>query len=221
MPDQKIIEKIKKLLELTSSANKEDHERKLAMERAQELMIKHSIDEQILADDKGETLEIIEEEYTNPAFLKQGVVPALSGILAVIPPIFGVYGVIVRSHRKEVTAFKLVGFRTNIDVAKYALDSILAQGIAKARLEYKKFRTITFGFSFWSGYTLGLTEKFGSSLEKSKDIVIYDRVRAALPKDTFSGTLTDGVAFNTGHQAGLEAELRKPIESTNSGKLLN
>lgn len=219
--DLKIIERIKKLLELASSANKEDHERKLAMERAQDLMIKHSINENDLANETGKELEIVEEEYFNESFLKQGVIPVLPNILATIPPIFGVYGMVHtlggKSHK-----FTLVGFKTNIQIAKYAMDSILTQGIITARIEYKKFRTITFGMSFWSGYAIGLQQKFLPNTEKN--MVVYDRVKAfidSISQDKVSGNLTDGIAFATGHQAGLEAEIRKPIEQANTGKLLN
>jgi len=222
MPDQKVIEKIKKLLELASSANKEDHERQLAMKRAQELMLKYSIDELHLAEESGRELNITEREYFHESFLKQGVLPVIPSIIATIAPIFGVYGV-AHSHGKNIYKFTLFGFEANIEIAKYALDSILNQGLTKARSEYKKFRTITFGMSFWTGYSQGLFDKFGKNLEESQNIVVYDRVKALL--DSFatgkvSGDFTDGIAYDTGHQAGLEAEIRKPITSANTGKLL-
>lgn len=218
-----VIEKIKKLLELASSANKEDHERKLAMDRAQALMVKYSVSEAELAEKENRSLEIVQEEYFNPTLLKQGVIQVIPSIIAVITPIFGVYGM-AQTIGGKPAKFVLVGFKTNVDIARYALDSILAQGVATIRAEYKKYRTITFSVSFWSGYLIGLTEKFKTNLSNSKDIVVYDRVKQFLKNiagdKPISADLTSGIAYQTGYEAGLEAEIRKPIEQTNNKLLL-
>jgi Protein of unknown function (DUF2786) len=223
----KVIERIKKLLELTTSPN--EAEAKLAMEQAQKLMAKHSID---VADLKEHAAgpEIIRSEYWNEAFNRFGVWDAMTQILITIPPIFGVYCVV--SHMKHLSPtqkdrskrFDLVGFSANIEITRFALDSLLAQGLADARSEYKKYRTVGFGQSFWSGFASAIAQKFGPAKETSKGIIVYDKVRNyinSIASGSYESKSFSGEAYSSGHSAGMKAELRKGLESKNTGKLLN
>jgi len=227
-----IVDKIKKLLELTTSPN--EHEAKLAMDQAKRLMAKYSVQFTDLSED--EIKDSITREYywNDNAFSKQGVFEQIPEIINTIAPIFGVQCLIyTRAQRKgyhisKDRQFELIGFPANITVAKFALDSILAQGILEARAKYKQYRTVTFGMSFWSGFKIGLYEKFGTQSNHTEEtgLAVYDKVRAFV-KSLSTGTLNentsfDGVAYTSGYNAGLEAELRKGLESSGSnGKLLS
>lgn len=222
MSDSKIIEKIKKLLELASNANENDAERSLAMQRAQDMMLKHAIAENEISLQDAKELEIIREDYHNDIiFTKQGVQPVFPAIMAIIAPLFGCQGLQYMDKNGAVTKYGIVGFKHNVEVVKYAVDSILQQGLLAAREAYKIHRTITFGNSFWSGYAMGLTEKFSENVKRAEGIELYDRVKNSLKGlDKTEGQFTQGIANKIGKQAGLNAEIRKPIEEKKSGVLL-
>lgn len=223
-PNAKIIERIKKLLELASSPN--ENEARRAMELAQLLMEKYSIS---YADTNQEEAKpnIITKPYINEfAFSKPGIFEHIPAMMAIIPPIFGVFGIVNLSGSlsRRVKGFQLVGFPSNIEIAAYALDSLIAQGILDAKREYKKFRTITFGQSFWSGFTQGLNQKFNPYYEIGKGLVVYDPVKQWMAdniKGTFALNYTDGIAKETGIKSGLRAEIRQGLnQSKNEGKLI-
>ena len=220
-----IIDKIKKLLELTTSDK--EHEATQAMETAKRLMLKYSVQFEDLNQEEIKQ-EIVKKKYENDAFQRQGVYEQLPSIISTITPIFGVYCIVktLRSKLGQHHEFHLVGFPTNVKIATFALDSILAQGIIEARNEYKKFRTVTFGKSFWGGFAIGLYRKFSkySNDKEETGITVYDKVKEYL-KSIASGEFSfnaesDGIAKNIGIEAGLRAELRQAITSENTGKLL-
>lgn len=219
MTDQKVIEKIKKLLELTTSPN--EHEASLAMDQAKKLMLKHSINESNYLN-SGVAPEIINEVYSNPIFGKHGVKEAIAGIITTIAPIFGCHG--FTKKEGNFRSYYLMGFKTNIEITKFGLDSLLAQGAIDARREYKKFRTVTFGLSFWSGFSDGLNTKFGKVKDQTETgIELYDKVKEKLNekcKGTFSPDNYSGVAREIGFRSGTDAQIRSGIATQSSGKLI-
>lgn len=223
--NEKALDKIKKLLELASSPN--ENEAKLAMDQARRLMAKYSIDDKELgAPDRISEL-IVEEPYINSAFSNDAVLDAIPIIIAVIAPIFGVYG-LVNTRNGQARQFKLIGFKTNIEIARFAIDSLIAQGLIDAKREYKKYRTITFMASFWTGFKEGLHRKFGKMEEENKGIVLYDKVKQYVDSlasgASFAGRSTDGVAYQSGFNSGQNASIRSAINSSSgaasSGKLI-
>lgn len=217
---QNIIERIKKLLELTTSP--EENEAKHAMEMAKKLMIKYSVQFEDLSSDQIKA-EINQTEYWNDIINKPGLIEQIPSIIAVITPIFGVYAC-VGSCAGKIVGLKLVGFPVNIEIAKFALDSILAQGLIESRVQYKKFKTVSFGPSFWKGFTIGLNKKFHSYSAEKDGIVVYDKVKEflkSISKGVFENPeVMDGVAVESGINAGLKAEIRHGINAANTGKLL-
>lgn len=218
--NEKIIEKIKKLLELASSSN--EHEAALAMEQARKMMAKYSLDHADILDQEQIWNSIESVSYTNPNFTNPHIVNAMPSIIASIGPIFGVYGMI-RTRHNTVQEFKLFGYPTNIEITKFALDSLIAQGLLDMKRDYKKFRTITFAQSFWSGFARGIQNKFGKIQEQNTGIILYDAVKAHIDKlasGHYHGKSHDGVAFNSGFESGSNASIRSGIGSSNQGKLL-
>ena len=219
MIDLKIVERIKKLLELSTSPN--ENEARSAMDMAQRLMLQYSISESELHPNDCESA-IVMSEYWNNAFSRQGVIDNAPTILNVICPIFGVHA-LIRSRLQKVSGIDMFGFITNLDIARFALDSIFAQGSIEARIAYKKYRTTTFGDSFWRGYAIGIHEKFSQYKEASNGIALYDKVKAhrnQLAQGTFKPLPADTFAQESGRNAGLRAELRRGITQSNTGKLL-
>jgi len=219
-PDEKIIEKIKKLLELTTSDN--ENEASHAMETAKRLMLKYSLNETNFLETNS-VPEIIESQYSSSYFQKPGLKESMPRILAVIAPIFGCQAFV----RVDISGFKsyhLLGFKTNIEITKFALDSLLAQGNIDARREYRKFRTVTFGLSFWRGFADGLKVKFAKEKSNEIGLELYDKVKEKLDSIT-TGTIDtakeDGVARESGFQSGISSQIRSGINTSNSGKLLN
>ena len=221
-----IIERIKKLLELTTSPN--EHEAALAMNQAKRLMLRHSVAYEDLNDEEFKQ-EIKEEIYYNEIFEKSGVRANLPAMLAIIPPIFGVQ-CLVRSKRSNngfsadrINEFALIGFPANIEITKFSLDSLLNQGMIDGKAAYKQFRTITFWPGFWSGFALGLNQKFSPKADEELGITVYDKVKQYvnnIAKSTMTPDLIDGVAKSVGIESGLKAELRSGITQSNTGKLL-
>ena len=222
MDNQKVIDKIKKLLELASSPN--ENEAKTAMDAAMRLMAKYSIDDDIISNENSIRNEIVTELYSNPIFGRQGVIDSAGFILATIAPLFGCYAMVNSNQMTgSIRAFKLVGFKTNLEITKYALDSLFTQGVIEAKREFKKHRTLTFGGSFWSGFAVGLNQKFGKMSDYTKGIVVYDKVKEyvdSITKGSFKGKLDDGIAYSFGVDAGRNANIRSAISSEASGKLL-
>lgn len=217
---EKVIERIKKLLELATSPN--EAEAKLAMEQAQKLMARHSVNMSDLND--SDEIQIVTESYENPsAFAKQGILEQTSSIISTIAPIFGVQA-FVKLRQQEIRSFNLVGYPTNIKVAKYAIDAIIQQGIVEARQKYKEYRTTTFGVSFWSGFASGLYRKFSPYRDTSNGLVVYNKVKQWIDENT-SGNhqtrLNQGIAYNAGFDAGQRAQIRSGLEAKNEGKLLS
>ena len=224
--NQVIIEKIKKLLELASTANENDAERTLAMQKAKDLMIKNSLSEYEISQIEEKDLVIIRKEWSHEALGKQGVPNVINAILGLIPPIFGAHCLVFTTdvERKNVSHYEIVGLASNVEIAIYALDSLMTQGLMSAREEYKKHRTINFGMSFWSGFSIGLDKKFGDLTRSEKGIVPYDKVKEYM-KHISDGNAPqadyqNGIGMQAGMNAGMNAEIRKAINTESNGKLL-
>jgi len=216
--NSKIIEKIKKLLELTTSSNENEAQR--AMEAAMRLMEKYSIN---YIEDIDVKEKILKVKWWPASADKRGLIEQVPAIVAIISPIFGVHGIILSSGSRVKQLF-LVGYPANIEIAKFAIDSIINQAIIEARIEYKKYRSTLFNYEFYTGYVEGLRKKFAKSSSDSQSITVYDPIKqyvADNTKGSFAGESFNGDAINSGIEAGLRAELRKGLNTSNTGKLLN
>lgn len=217
----KIVEKIKKLLELTTSSN--ESEAKSAMEHAQRLMIKHSIDQSQMYPEESLEVKILRSEYWNDAFGRPGLLKQVPLMISTIGPIFGVYG-LTTVKGSSIQRIDMIGFQTNIDITRFAMDSILQQGLIEAKASYKLYRTTTFGDSFWEGFALGLHKKFGAFKDNAEGLVVYDKVKQhvqSLTTGTYHVDKSNQLAHRAGFEAGQKVELRKALVHDNTGKLLN
>ena len=219
----KIIEKIKKLLELATSPN--EHEAKRAMEMAQKLMIQYNLSFTDL--DSGTGPEKIEQtEYFNENFNRLGVREQLPRIVKTIGRIFGCFALYGRKGTGVISQVLLYGYSTNLKIAEYALDSIFAQGALDLKVAMKKSRSAMIGLEFWDGFAYGLQRKFEqfSSVEQNGALTVYDPVKNfvnSISGGTFKLSSYSGSGREAGIESGMKAEIRPGLDSKSGGKLLN
>lgn len=218
MNEDKIIDKIKKLLALASSPN--EAEAKLAMDKAQSLMAEYCIQENKLYPNQDFGPQVICKEIYNPPFpASRGLQKALPWIVNALAPMFGCQ-ILVQVNKPVI-----YGFRTNIEVLKFGLDAILNQAKVDYKTGYYKARTITFDETFWDAFALELKKRFRQNAEQMQGIVVYDRVKAKAQEDSKGFYLHQtGTDAKTGTSAGVSAgqnvNLVSGIQSGNQGKLL-
>lgn len=220
MDKAKVVDKIKKLLELAGSPN--ESEAKLAYSRARDLMAKYCVD--VSLEDSGLTPEVVQLPYNNP-LRGAAVAEHLPYIALAIGRPFGVYVLITRQH-----GIKLVGFKLNCELVAYALDSVLNQCQADFRKEFAKYRTITFSTNFWRGVRASLELRFASPAESDSNevgLTVYDPVKKYMDQFTAGkyqpGLEASGIAgLNAGAQAGASVSIRQGVSSVvQNGSLLS
>jgi hypothetical protein len=214
--DEKIIEKIKKLLELAASPV--EAEARLAKKRAEELIAKYSIK---LVEESDKPLEILHVPYElkikNPP---TGLREILAHLALAVGRQFGVYP-LLNDDRKS---FKLVGFETNIKLVDYAIDCVVNQGMADFRAGYAKARSMAFAPEFWQGFLLGLSEKFKSDNSQEQGLVVYDPVKDHMKQfGTATTTFTKSDLLegqHAGRQSGANVQIRKGVDTSYQGRFL-
>ncbi len=217
MDRAKLIEKIKSLLALATGVGNE-HEKQLALSRAQELMARYAIS---ISDNESKPEDIVRESFHTtfdiPLFLRNCI-----EFLVVTQPIaenFGVYLSINPAGNIWMT-----GFKTNVEIANYAINTLLYQGVQDFKRGYREHRTIGFATAFWHGFTAGMAEKFAKQSIPSEALVLYNRVKDKFLSQTrfMNATLmtTNAGGFKTGKNSAREAVLNPGIQSTSSGRLL-
>jgi len=220
MTKKSLIEKIKSLLALATGVGNEN-EKQLALKRAQELMAKYSVDV-VFARHPCESTPTIEQiRYETKLDLPISLRTSLD-LAHTIEPICQNFGVYVAYNLAGHVL--LWGFKTNLEVAIYACETLLYQGIQDFKREYRRQRTMGFGISFWKGFREGLKVKFDKSIIPENALVLYDQVKQEwMRKVTFgSGSFNQSNAngMELGIQSARDAVLNKGIESTMSGRLL-
>jgi hypothetical protein len=215
MDDEKIIEKIKKLLELAASPV--EAEARLAKKRAEELIAKYSIK---LVEESDKPLEILHVPYElkikNPP---TGLREILGHLALAVGQQFGVY-VLVSKDR----SIRLVGFETNIKLVDYAIDCVVNQGMADFRVGYAKARSMAFAPEFWQGFLLGVHEKFKSDNSQEQGLVVYDPVKDHMKQfQTATTTFTKSDLLegqHAGRQSGSNVQIRKGVQTSFEGRFL-
>lgn len=212
MTKESLIEKIKSLLALATGVGNE-HEKRLALSRAQELMARYAVD----LSEKNHVEDIIKSEYI-PKFEVPLHLRNKMELMRIITPIaenFGCYLALAN----EIRVF---GFSTNIEVTKFAIDTLLYQGIQDFKREYRIQRSTAFAPSFWSGFRKGLEEKFEKPSEKA--LVLYDKVKNVWENSTrsvdvfFANSNASGAEI--GFNSAKNAVLNPGIQSSSRGNLL-
>lgn len=214
MTENQIIEKIKKLLELTSSSN--EHEAARAMEHAQKLMERHCIE--TIPQDKPPEIENPHWTCNINHIDAHSVYP---WIAISILPIFGCHSLVVLSKSGVISVF---GFSTNLKIAKFALESVMNQGYAKYKTDYQSYRSLSFSSAFWKAFTDTIKEKFSRAKRNTSGLVIYDKVREEVDKHSrstvFQSNSRSEWGSNSGRQAAKAVELRKGITPKSEGRMI-
>ena len=209
---EKIKSKIRKLLALAASLN--TNEANLALRRAQELMLKYNIDTSL---DPEET-KVLKEVYCPKVSFSTGLANQLSRIALTISSLFGCHATV-----NIVTGNTSIwGFKTNIELTKYALDAILAQGQRDYRVAYREARSVTFSQAFWSSFSDALFDKFNQLNTNTKGIILYNKVKEEIDKlglRRISDPNT--LSAREGYESGKNTVINPGIQSGNLGKLLS
>ena len=216
MIEDKIIDKIKKLLALSASPN--ENEAQLALEKAQKLMADYCISRNKLYSFE-KPLEVISKLYNPPFHPSRGLQKELPHIAGTISRIFGCMG-LIQGNRPAI-----YGFQTNIEIVQYTLDTILNQAIIDYRIGYAKARSITFDESFWKAFSTALMMRFLKHITEGNGLIIYDPVRAHINSLTLgvwnNKTGTDSQSGSDyGQNAGDSVQIVSGIKSGNQGGLL-
>jgi len=210
----KIIERIKKLLELANSPN--ENEAKLAFTRAQDLITKYSIN---ITDDVEE--KVIEVIYI-PSINSPTARPFIPKITWTIAAIFGC--AVIAGDRHET---RIIGFPTNIEITKFATDSILNQLNADCRAGIRESRSLAFAAAFWESAAQTVRTKFKQHKETGTGLILYDHAQEFLnQKYPNLGSYSPGLNSDStagkefGAAAGNAVQIRQGIQSQQRGNLL-
>lgn len=224
MTKQELIDKIKKLLALSNANGATEPEKNLALNRAKDLMAQFAIEECDLKSEKINEL-IITEDYVPklenplPSYLFN---PALfNSILQPICNNFGCYC----SFYLHKNGQQIMGFKANIEIAKYACDVLLNTGIKDFRAEYKKVRSIGFVTTFWNGFASGIAQRF-TKLSNETAIVLYDKVKLRFNESVGQIKIelpssNEQSGFLIGKKSATEAQLNPAVSKGNGGNLLS
>lgn len=214
---EKLIEKIKKLLALSTSDNIEEAAR--AMETAQRLMSEYTISSFDL--ENIERREEICKRFTSLKGFTNGNDQLLENFQSIFTTIGAIYGCVYLIDYSGRIKFGLVGigFKTNLEIAEYSIDLILKHGLEEYRKAYRKEPKFNFAPRFWQGFAVGIREKFGKVAETGTGMVVYDPVKTYMKENfdikyvTIEGFYLDEIA--TGIKAGKTAELRVGLNAEN------
>lgn len=213
---ESLIEKVKKLLELSSSPN--PHEAQLAFSRAQAMIAKYSLD--LSQENKPEQITFA---YYELKIKSAGIKEYLHSIVDTIAKIFSCH-----SLRNVTSArIRIFGYPTNLQIADYAIDSIINQLNSDLKEEAKKHRTISFSAAFWQSASEELSRKFVAQSKIGTGLVLYDKVKdyiyqscKIVPTDAVHGS-TYSAGFSSGQDSARKAQIRSALSSNSGGKLLN
>lgn len=220
MDNESVIKKIKSLLAMSSDVSTSQHERDLALQRAQELMAKYSVD---IAEHQDKSEEIIThiisfEQHKLPALFKLSPLMFMTYIEA-IPKEFGCY----MMYNRNTFDYALFGFKTNCEIAEHAIHCILAQALIDFREQMKEERSIGFTVSFWNGFKEGLAIRF-LKLSDSTAIQLYDKVKNAFVQKVnltqINMPRSNAAGFDQGFKSAKDAQIRSGIGQSNKGGLL-
>lgn len=216
--NERIIDKIKKLLALADSDN--ENEAKLAMERASELLLRHNL---ALSDVTINRPEIGEE------IIKEGfrVIPAEDKfLLSIIEKFFFVKSYYVKQRWLGVTQYKLkfIGEPMNIEVASYTYAYLFAS-YRHLWLKYKRSigATEKSRQAYYAGLNHGITfqlqQKTNSVQTETGLVVVKDpRISAYLSNMNLktsraSGYRSDQDASAAGALAGRELQIKRGLKA--------
>lgn len=204
--NNEVVKKIKKLLALCESSN--EHEAKLAMLKAQELLVKHKLSMREIKSFKYEPVNI-SKIRSKISFTRAKWKINLAYVIA---ENFGCYHFAAKKHNRYVIAF--LGKEEDINVCnivlEYAIDCIDSV-VKKLRTKYRGYSTKGLQEDYALGFIEGISNAFerqkqqnqewGLVLTKDKNVIdAYENIKFAGTVETqsrFNG-------FNEAYQNGLE-----------------
>lgn len=218
LDSERVLEKVKKLLQLSQSSNV--HEAEAATLKANEILLRHNLSFVNSSDDEPLYLERL-----LPRKRKDSKLMAIYEILRhfIVRPVL--------SQGKGVCCLEVSGTKTNVELAQYVanfldreLDDLWLKAKKEFRLSGLKARN-----SFYLGVASGFDMKMKSMKEKFSDTdrralrVIEGeldqkvaRIYRRLSSSSSSNSI-DGKAHSLGHESGKSLTIRKGVES-NSAK---
>jgi len=230
--DNKLLEKIKKLLSLATSDN--ENEAKLAAEKANELLLRHNLSRQHIDQISTESYEkgVLDEKR------RQSVEEKF--IRMILCKFFFVQIITTRKFSVErdarISVVEILGETTNVQIATYTYSFLLR----KFRELWESFKTSTGAEtatkqSYYWGLYLGLSAQLESQKQKivhenidsnSNALVVVNAALdnfvnaqyAKLRRTSVSvGGRHDGNAISAGKTDGGKIRINRGISSTNSG----
>lgn len=201
--ENKLIERIQKLLALTESSN--ENESKLAMLKVQELLVKNKLSLKEVESYKKVNVKV--KEHISDISFRQGTWKAQLGQL--IAENFGCY-----QYFRGVRSKYIVFFGKEEDVIvcnivlEYAIDCI-QNSVKKIKYQYKKrgFSTKGLENDYALGFIIGLKKAFDKQKEQNKDwglVLVKDsQVVEAYENISFSKSINTNADF-TGHMEVLK-----------------
>lgn len=220
--NEAILSKIQKLLSLATSPN--EHEAKLAAEKANEMLIRHNI--------KMQDIQQYESKYIRHDLAIQAKSETENKwVLSILKKHFFVEPVYSRDRRTKQTTIYLLGEETNIQVASYVYEYLMRQFYDLWR-EYKFQHDAPTNQkqSYYMGLYTGLNEQLSSRLEKVQTetgLILrrdpkLDEMVKDFKKSSFNVNASDQKAIDQGYEAGKSIQIKRGIssESSQSGRYL-
>jgi hypothetical protein len=226
--NNKILDKIKKLLSLATSPN--ENEAKLASEKAQALLLKHNLS---LSE-----LEYEESNYSKETFVEGRAKVEDKFIGSILTKYFFV--TLVKS--RKLGGVYILGEKTNVEIARYT-QAYLSQTFKSLFKAYQKETGCPANHrqSYYYGLHKGLAEKLeaqkkafeeqfkANNPDSNYGLVVTDKALARFVRDQFGNLSSSRSRFNNrsseageaGREAGSKITINRGVShSSNSNKVL-
>lgn len=200
-PEDKVVEKVKKLLALATSSN--EHEAKLAAQRAHELLVKHNLDMQQVANAP-------DRQYVKTDVSKRVYVAVEEKYISwILEAHFFVRWMQSRPRGGDgypfMTTVYLIGTKANVQIAQY-VHGFLMLKYRELWLNYKRENDLP--ESMRQSYYLGLTEGIKDTLRKQQNRIQEER-GLVLVKDPKLEEIID--AMNLGKASKFSMSVDKDV----------
>lgn len=217
MTKQDAIEKIKKLLALSTSPN--EHEAAIAFEKAQAMMKEFLVQD---ADIKQREEQII--SIRRP-LLHYKLYRAYSGVYYIFSTVSIKFNCQAIVHPNSATV-EIFGYETDVELATYLCDSIINQGKQDYKASLARYGLHS-GPSFWTGLARAIYVRIGGdSKVEGEGLILYNKVSEHLynlfgdlkesQKDT---EILNQNIYNEGKRAGEKVSLGAGIKGQGQKQL--
>ncbi|GAB4020302.1 MAG: hypothetical protein Fur0010_22790 [Bdellovibrio sp.] len=220
---QKIVEKVKKLLQLSESDN--PHEAETATAKANQLILEHNLSH--LGREKLEDDELVYLKRSLESKKFNAKIQALAHVMDEF------YVKAILSRGPDKTYLELIGDKDNVEMADYILhflDNEFERQWKIMKENHPNLKGQRAKNSFMAGLSKGLIEKIKrerSTVVSSKDLMVMsikreEQMQLVYPTLSMvgSGRHIDGSAHSLGKSAGQNININKGIEARPGQKLL-